>query len=589
MKVVTSNRLAQTIEGQQLPLEVQFTGPLILASNPVDPTDISTKEYVDNRFLSLSVDDLKTGILPAGRLPAFTGDVTNVAGSNIFSLKNNITEGGTYKKVTVDSKGRVIHGTTITSEDIPPLSWGKVVKNKPNTLAGYGITDGVKVTGDTITGTLKSTAVATLDMHAVTKGYIDQKSQTSAGSVDVGIILEYPSVVTPAGYLRCNGGEVSKTTYAALYAVIGDSMSTKPVVSIKPWVDQYAFNTQQTGNTGTWSTVSSLPSDRVLAQTVVTKNRVYLLCGHNGTAYTNTSLTAPINPDGTLGAWTSGGNLPIALGNSLGIVINNKVYIMGGYTGSSAVANVYSASINSDGTLAAWETETSLPIPLSHSQVAIVKNRVYLIGGVSTSGRVSDIYYATVSNEGALGPWVSAGNLPLTLSHTHIVVTNSRVYLLGGYTGSSYSSAVYSAPINADGSLGAWLTEPNLIENLGYSSLIVVKNKVFLIGGMTGNTSTSQVRVSTINADGTLGAWQTGTQIPQALYTGQAVVTSSRVYLLGGYITNLSGTTVSRNIYYTSFSGGSNDYTSYASNSPLFVLPDYTSKETDSKRFYIKY
>lgn len=55
-------------------------------------------------------------------LPGFTGDVSSIAGSNVLSL-NDITSAGTYAKVTVDAKGRVISG------------------DNPTTAAGYGITD----------------------------------------------------------------------------------------------------------------------------------------------------------------------------------------------------------------------------------------------------------------------------------------------------------------------------------------------------------------------------------------------------------------------------------------------------------------
>lgn len=37
----------------------------------------------------------------------------------------------------------------------------------------------------------------------------------------VGAILPYASTLSPAGWLRCNGAEVSRTEYAQLYAVIG--------------------------------------------------------------------------------------------------------------------------------------------------------------------------------------------------------------------------------------------------------------------------------------------------------------------------------------------------------------------------------
>jgi hypothetical protein len=53
---------------------------------------------------------------------------------------------GTYTKVGVDSTGRVTTGTTLVASDIPNLAWSILtVDSTPNTLAGYGIIDGVSL------------------------------------------------------------------------------------------------------------------------------------------------------------------------------------------------------------------------------------------------------------------------------------------------------------------------------------------------------------------------------------------------------------------------------------------------------------
>ena len=46
------------------------------------------------------------------------------------------------------------------------------------------------------------------------------------GSNPVGTVIAYMGKTVPDGYLLMDGREVSKTTYAALYAVVGDSMGT---------------------------------------------------------------------------------------------------------------------------------------------------------------------------------------------------------------------------------------------------------------------------------------------------------------------------------------------------------------------------
>ena len=118
-----------------------FTGPLILFNHPTELTEVASKQYVDNKFLSLSANSLKTGILAVERLPAFSGDAVNIAGSNLFNLSPSGVSPGIYPKVAVNAKGLIMSGSALSAADIPNFSWGKVNLDRPTTLAGYGITD----------------------------------------------------------------------------------------------------------------------------------------------------------------------------------------------------------------------------------------------------------------------------------------------------------------------------------------------------------------------------------------------------------------------------------------------------------------
>ncbi|MEK2645801.1 tail fiber domain-containing protein [Bdellovibrio sp. BCCA] len=73
---------------------------------------LATKNSVD-----LGTADA-TGTLAAARMPALTGDVTSTAGSLTTTLANSGVTAGTYSKVTVDAKGRVTVGATISSSDV---------------------------------------------------------------------------------------------------------------------------------------------------------------------------------------------------------------------------------------------------------------------------------------------------------------------------------------------------------------------------------------------------------------------------------------------------------------------------------------
>ena len=80
--------------------------------------------------------------LTANQNITVTGDATGTGSTSInLTLSNSGVTAGTYTKITVDAKGRATVGATLTSTDIPSLSWSKITSGKPTTLSGYGITD----------------------------------------------------------------------------------------------------------------------------------------------------------------------------------------------------------------------------------------------------------------------------------------------------------------------------------------------------------------------------------------------------------------------------------------------------------------
>jgi len=582
-------------EGGFTSLGGQIVGQLILSRDPQAVLEATTKQYIDTGVTNILATNVKTGTLDVARFPALTGDITSEAGSGSISLNTTGIAANTYTKPTVNSKGRVTSGGNITNTDIPNLSWSKITSGKPTTLSGYGITDGLAKGGDTLTGFLTLNNVPTSNLEAANKQYVDNKA-SAASAYAVGDLVTRPSTITPSGFLRCNGGELSKTTYSALYAVVGDVYWYGNIKgSGQPWRQQYQFNTTQSFDISGWTTGTSLPSTRIYSQAVVTKNRVYLLGGYVGGSSTSTTVhTAPINADGTLGAWTTTTSLLAPINQHQAIVTKNRVYLIGGSINGTYNTNVYTAPINTDGTLGSWTTGTSLPASVLYSQAIVTYNRVYLLGGNVNGVNSSTVYTAPINTDGTLGAWSVGTSLPGVLVSSTAVVTKSRVYLLGGRTSSGVVSTVYTAIINDDGTLGTWTTGTSLPEPMASSSVIVTKNRVYLLGAWNANPSTgsiSTVYMASINADGTLGSWVAGTSLPGILSNSQAIVTNSKIYLLGG--DGSSG--YSLTVYVAPVSGGLNDYSPYyenlilASDPSNFRLPDFTSKEANGMPYFIKY
>ena len=574
-----------TLDGGFTMPGMTLTGPLLLSGNVSSPLEAVHKQYVDTAATNLDAANIVSGTIATARLPGLTGDVTSSNNSNNVVLNLSGVIAGDYTKVTVDAKGRVTVGLSLTEADLPNISWSKISTGKPTTMTGYGITDGVSTVNGVISGNLTLGGAPTLAVHAATKAYADANS-AGGSKIVAGDIVSQVTNVTPSGFLRCNGGVLDKTAYSALYSVIGDAFTggnTQPGAG-RPWTQQYQINlSDSTTNITSWNTETA-PTAVRSGQIAVTKSRVYLIGGYSAGA-SSTVYTAPINSDGTIGNWTTATALPAAIYYHSVLVTKNRIHVIGGFN-STNKATVYTAPINADGTLGTWVAGGNLPAGLSQSQVIITNGRVYMLGGASTNA----VYTAPINTDGTLGTWTTGTSLPVAIWNTCVVVTKNRVYLVGGIIGGSDSAAIYTAPINADGTLGTWaLDGGTLPSGISSGTAVVIKSRVFLVTNQIAGTASVASYSAPINADGTLGTWTQGTSMPLTLTMSHVFTTSTKLYVIGGYRTGEVSTSYSANLV-----GGLNDYSAYYDgtitvvNSNSFRIPDYSLYEKTSLYFYMK-
>jgi len=133
--------------------------------------------------------------------------------------------------------------------------------------------------------------------------------------------------------------------------------------------------------------------------------------------------------------------------------------VAGGLVGGVATSNVFVASWDSNtGKLESWTAQAALPQALVFHACASWGETVYVVGGHN----LNTVYYATVQN-GQITAWNTGPPLPMALEDPIAAVTGNLLVVAGGITSSgSDTTACYYANINADGSLGGWNTGPSL-------------------------------------------------------------------------------------------------------------------------------
>lgn len=293
----------------------------------------------------------------------------------------------------------------------------------------------------------------------------------------------------------------------------------------------------------------------LLSHTALTLNgKVYVAGGVSDTGgiygkggyLNNVYYCAQMNPDGTLGSWLTASPMPEMLGLGLhaSLAREDKLYVFGGTNLFGPRNVVYYSSANEDGTLSAWTPTTPMPAMLTSHSAAASSGRVYITGGiVRNMGTHSAVYSAPFNADGTLGAWRVEASLPTRLFGHRSMVRNGRLMIFGGsadYTlypsgqpAGAISAKVLSAAINPDGTLGAWQELAPLPEPMMLHAAAATSNSVYVFGGFNGGVSNA-VYFAPFQADGTIGAWQALHALPKNLLSLAALATEEYVYTLGG-------------------------------------------------------
>ncbi|MEZ5198457.1 MAG: right-handed parallel beta-helix repeat-containing protein [Bacteroidales bacterium] len=187
-----------------------------------------------------------------------------------------------------------------------------------------------------------------------------------------------------------------------------------------------------------------------------------------------------------------------------------------------------------------WLTTTVLPQTLEGHKAATWNNRyVYVVGGYNDLSYSNSVYRATLQSSGGISSWTTENSLPVGLRDHAVVIGTNTLYVLGGRNDSQIFNTVYYAPINADGSLGVWETASVTIPlTLWGHTAAYCNGYVYVAGGasvMSASAARNNVYYAKINADNSLSAFNIATNLP-SFRNGHSMVTSGdKVYVLGGF------------------------------------------------------
>ena len=266
-----------------------------------------------------------------------------------------------------------------------------------------------------------------------------------------------------------------------------------------------------------------------------------------------------VNTDGSVLLQDATGDSPNAFqvqsaGGASLININSqsKIINVGGAVATVTITPAVAPS--GGGTVGSWNTTTALPAAVYGAATVAYNGYMYQLGGYNGSAGISTTYSAPINANGTLGSWTSRTALPTTLYNATAVVYNGYVYVMGGYTGSSELATVYYAQLT-NGVIGAWNTTTSLPSARQLATSAVNNGYVYILAGSTSGTAQTSVNFAPINANGTLGTWYTATSLPAARAAATTVISNGYIYEVTGGATPSCTPDGTNTAYYAAING----------------------------------
>lgn len=375
---------------------------------------------------------------------------------------------------------------------------------------------------------------------------------SSGGWSDTGIVA-----VVPAG-----SGSTNFTLPGTISVTVETSGGTSNAVNLN-LIQTLSFSPSNMA----WTTTLALPKPltglRAIAVPGATSSTAFAVVtgGYDGTANSNVSYSINLNPDGTVGSttnisWTTiqANSLPETRAhhamaeadptNSLVATNARYVYVIGGQKLSTdapgGTDSIFMSTVDpTAGSIPTWQALTStLPQQLLGASAAVYNGYLYLAGGLTTGALPSSaVYSAPIKSDGTLGTWTTATNaLPTATAFGSMFAFGGKLYFINGDPNNSTTpndqdsgtNNVYYATITR-GTVGAWtLTSSLTSKSRNKGILFAAFGQVINGEGIyNGNPGSSEFERSTVNADGSLASWNglTGSNVSNAnVYNASAFV-----------------------------------------------------------------
>ena len=193
------------------------------------------------------------------------------------------------------------------------------------------------------------------------------------------------------------------------------------------YVDFLNTNKEYDPVTDTWATKTSMPTPRGGFGIAVYQNKIYVI-GGSGVTGANEVY------DPSTDTWTTKTSMPTAREFLCANVVNGKIYLIGGSKPFNPNDPSFVPNVNEvyDPSTDSWTTKTPPPTQVSSYASAVVDNKIYVIGGWNGSRIHINQIYNPETDTWSFGSQIPNAGAGAAAGATTGVMAPKRIYVLGG-------------------------------------------------------------------------------------------------------------------------------------------------------------
>jgi hypothetical protein len=173
----------------------------------------------------------------------------------------------------------------------------------------------------------------------------------------------------------------------------------------------------------TITNITSMPTKRAHLGSIVYDNKIYVIGGYMYEAgWANGQRTDVVEVyDPTSNSWSTLASMPTARECDAAL-IDDKIYVFGGYDGSSGLKAVEIYDIEND----SWSNASDMPYDLSAYHLASFENFVFLFGDYDA--HIDEVNMYNANNDS----WIKLSTNYSGRRHTAVARNGDWVYVIGG-------------------------------------------------------------------------------------------------------------------------------------------------------------